>query len=143
MKVKAVYPYENLNIIVIFENDTAKKYDTKQLFSQFEWYKELEDPDIFSLVQVETGGYGVCWNGDIDISEDELWENSEPLVSVFDGLMSFGDAARRWGLDDSTLRKAVQAGKIAENTDAKKFGKQWIITEEAMYRIFGAPKAGS
>lgn len=68
-----------MNIIVIFENGVTKKYDVKQLFPQFDWYRELEAPDIFALVQVEPGGYGVFWNGDIDISEDELWENSEPL----------------------------------------------------------------
>lgn len=59
------------------------------------------------------------------------------MSSPFDGLLSFKEAAQLWGLDDSTLRKAVSSGKIIENTDAKKFGKQWLITVEAMERIFG------
>lgn len=137
MKVKAVYPYEDLNIIVVFENNDIKKYDTKQLFSQFDWYRELENPDIFNLVQVEAGGYGVSWNEDIDISEDELWENSEPFVSAFDGLMSFSEAAQKWNIDDSTLRKAVANGRFIENVDIKKFGKQWVIREMSMKNVFG------
>ena len=137
MKVKSVYPYEDLNIIVVFENNVVKKYDTKQLFSQFEWYRELENPDIFNLVQVEAGGYGVSWNENIDISEDELWENSEPFVSAFDGLMSFSEAAQKWNIDDSTLRKAVANGRFIENVDIKKFGKQWVIRETSMKNVFG------
>lgn len=137
MKVKAVYPYEDLNIIVVFENNAIKKYDTKQLFPQFDWYRELENPDIFNLVQVEAGGYGVSWNEDIDISEDELWENSEPFVSAFDGLMSFSEAAQKWNIDDSTLRKAVANGRFIENVDIKKFGKQWVIRETSMKNVFG------
>lgn len=137
MKVKAVYPYEELNIIVVFENNVIKKYDTKQLFTQFDWYRELENPDIFNLVQVEAGGYGVSWNDNIDISEDELWENSEPFVSAFDGLMSFAEAAQRWNIDDSTLRKAAASGRFIENVDIKKFGKQWVIREASMKNVFG------
>lgn len=59
------------------------------------------------------------------------------MPSPFDELMSFKEAAELWGLDDSTLRKAVSSGKIVENIDAKKFGKQWVITKTAMERIFG------
>ena len=59
------------------------------------------------------------------------------MMNPFDGLLSFRDAANQWHIDDSTLRKAVNSGKIIENKDAKKFGKQWIITAEAMERIFG------
>lgn len=137
MKVKSAYPYEDLNIIVVFENGVTKKYDTKQLFSQFDWYKALENPDIFNLVKVEAGGYGVSWNEDIDISEDELWENSVPFVSAFDGLMSFSEAAQKWDIDDSTLRKAVANGRFIENVDIKKFGKQWVVREISMKNVFG------
>ncbi|HEX3018533.1 MAG TPA: helix-turn-helix domain-containing protein [Caproicibacter sp.] len=63
------------------------------------------------------------------------------MSSPFDGLMSFKDATDKWGLNESTLRKAVSYGKLIEGIDVKKFGKQWIITEEAMTRLYGNPKA--
>ncbi len=140
IKVKAVYPANDLNIIVIFTNGVIKRYDVKQLFSQFDWYQELNNPDIFQLVKVDCGGCGVSWNEDIDISEYELWENSEPYISPFDGLLSFAEAAERWHIDDSTLRKAVSNGRLVENIDIKKFGKQWVVTEQSMHNIFGEPK---
>ncbi len=140
IKVKAVYPTSDLNIIVVFTNGIIKRYDVKRLFSQFDWYQELENPDLFQLVKVDCGGCGVAWNEDIDISEYELWENSEPYISPFEGLMSFAEAAERWHIDDSTLRKAVSNGRLVENIDIKKFGKQWVVTENSMRSIFGETK---
>lgn len=59
--------------------------------------------------------------------------------NIFDMIMSFGDAAKRWGLDDSTLRRAVMTGRLKEGIEVKKYGKQWVITKEAMYSHYGEP----
>jgi hypothetical protein len=59
-------------------------------------------------------------------------------MSPFADLLSFREAAELWNIDDSTLRKAVASGKLVDGEDVKKFGKQWIITKEAMERLFGA-----
>ena len=54
--------------------------------------------------------------------------------------MAFTDAAQLWGLNESTLRKAISCGKLVNGVDACKFGKQWVIPTEAMRREYGAPK---
>jgi hypothetical protein len=59
------------------------------------------------------------------------------MSNIFDKLLSFKDASQMWGLDDSTLRKAVASGKLVDGQDVKKFGKQWVITIEAMEKIYG------
>lgn len=61
------------------------------------------------------------------------------MDSVFDNLLSFKDASIKWEIDDSTLRKAVANGKLVDGIDAKKFGKQWIVTVEAMKKLYGEP----
>lgn len=58
-------------------------------------------------------------------------------MSRFDGLMSFKEATDAWNLNESTLRKAVSYGRFKEGEDIKKFGKQWVITVEAMEREYG------
>ena len=68
IKIKSVYPAEDLNVIVFFENGVAKKYDVKQLFEKFDWFRDLENPDLFRQVHVDCGGCGIAWNEDIDIS---------------------------------------------------------------------------
>ena len=42
--------------------------------------------------------------------------------SPFEGLLSFGEATSLWGLNESTLRKAVAYGKLIPDIDCKKFG---------------------
>lgn len=48
------------------------------------------------------------------------------------------DATDLWGLNESTLRKAVAYRKLVEGVDVQKFGKQWVVTRDAMERKYGA-----
>ena len=91
-------------------------------------------------MEVDTGGYGIIWNDDLDLSCDELFENGETVKTPFDGLMAFTDATQLWGLNESTLRKAIAYGKLVNGVDACKYGKQWVISTEAMKREYGQPK---
>ena len=95
---------------------------------------------MFNAVSVDPGGYGISWNDDIDLSCDELWEHGKVVKTPFDGLMAFSTAADLWGLSDSTLRKALVYGKIRPGIDARKYGKQWIVTRSAMIREYGEPQ---
>lgn len=54
----------------------------------------------------------------------------------FDGLLSFAEAAEIWKVDQSTLRKAVSDGRLKPGRDCRKFGKQWVVTVDAMRRNF-------
>ncbi|WP_270647621.1 hypothetical protein [Paeniclostridium hominis] len=38
---------------------------------------------------------------------------------------------------DSTLRKAVESGKLINNEDCKKFGRDWVVKGTAMIREYG------
>ena len=138
-KVKDISPLPEMRLSVQFANGTTKTYDVAPLLERFEAFKPLQDEDLFSSVEVDTGGYGVGWNDDIYLSCDELWENGVEVQTPFDGLMSFADASELWGLSESTLRKAVSYGKIAPGIDARKYGKQWVVTRDAMQREYGEP----
>ena len=58
----------------------------------------------------------------------------------FENLFSLYDAAAIWGRADATLRQAIHRGKFIVDEDVKLFGKQWVITKEAMIREYGNPK---
>lgn len=58
----------------------------------------------------------------------------------FKGLYSFAEATKLWELKDSTLRKAVETGKLITNEDCKKFGRDWVVKESAMIREYGEKK---
>jgi hypothetical protein len=75
------------------------------------------------------------------LSCDEIWTNGVEVKTPFDGLMAFGDATALWGLHESTLRKAISYGKLVNGVDVCKFGKQWVISAEAMKREYGMQKS--
>lgn len=138
-KVKEVYPLPDMRLSVIFANGATKVYDVAPLLSRFDAFKMLQDSHVFGSVEVDVGGYGIVWNDDIDLSCDELWENGVTEETPFDGLISFADATELWGLSESTLRKAISYGKLVSGVDARKCGKQWVVTEAAMRREYGDP----
>ena len=140
-KVKAVNALENYRLSVQFAEGITKIYNVSQLFDKWEAFRYLKDnSSLFSNVHVDVGGYGIVWNDELDISCDELYANGEIIKTPFDGLMSFNDATTLWGLNESTLRKAITYGKLVNGVDVCKFGKQWIISMDAMKREYGEPK---
>ncbi len=139
-KVKKVKPLENYELLVNFVIGVTKKYKVKPLIKKYDMFKKLEDISLFNKVYTDKSGYAVMWTEDIDISCNELWNNGELVNTPFDNLISFKDATDLWGLNESTLRKNISYGRLKEGTDVMKFGKQWIITKEAMIRLYGEVK---
>ena len=140
-KVKAVNALPDFRLSVQFAEGVTKIYDVKPLFSKWASFKDLADtPELFYGVEVDVGGYGIIWNDNLDLSCDELFENGKTVKTPFDGLMAFTDATQLWGLNESTLRKAISYGKLVKGIDACKYGKQWVISTEAMKREYGQPK---
>ena len=140
-KVKAVNALPDYRLSVQFAEGVTKIYDVKPLFAKWATFRALERvPGLFSGVEVDVGGYGIIWNDDLDLSCDELFENGETVKTPFDGLIAFTDATQLWGLNESTLRKAIAYGKLINGVDACKYGKQWVVSVEAMKREYGEPK---
>lgn len=140
-KIKSVTPLADHVLSIQFSEGVTKRYDVKPLFDKYTMFLPLkEDPALYSSVEVDVGGYGIIWNDDIDIACDELFYNGETIKTPFDGLIAFSDATQLWGLNESTLRKAIAYGKLINGIDVCKFGKQWVISSDAMKREYGEPK---
>lgn len=78
-RIKGVTPIGNLEVLVRFENGAEKTYDCLPLLSRPEFHL-LKVPAFFRAVRVDTGGYGISWNDDVDLSEYELWTNGKPVA---------------------------------------------------------------
>lgn len=136
-KIKSVSALPDYKLSIRFCQGVTKIYDVRPLFEQLPAFVTLKNDELFSSVAVDVGGYGVVWNDDLDISCDELWENGTRVNTPFDGLMALSDATSLWGLNESTLRKAIAYGKLVDGVDVYKFGKQWVVSAEAMKREYG------
>lgn len=137
-KIKTVSALPDYRLSVQFAEGVTKLYDVKRAWTRVPVFARLrEQPQEFACVSVDVGGYGIVWDDDLDLSCDELWENGVQVDTPFDGLMAFHDATELWGLNESTLRKAITYGKLVNGVDVCKFGKQWIVSVDAMKREYG------
>ena len=140
-KIKYVRALPDRRLSIQFSEGITKIYDVKPLFRKWEAFQALEgSEELFYEVEPAPGGYGVVWNDDLDLSCEELFNNGKEVKTPFDGLMAFSDATELWGLNESTLRKAIAYGKLINGVDVCKYGKQWVISMVAMRREYGEPK---
>ena len=75
-KIQTAVPTDNHTLIIEFDNQKTKKYDVTPLLEN-EMFYLLKELSFFNNVRVESGGYAVVWNADVDISEYELWIHGE------------------------------------------------------------------
>lgn len=137
-KIKNVSPLPEYRLSVQFAEGVTKIYDVKPLFDRLPVFADLQKSAAeFSCVTVDVGGYGIVWNDNLDLSCDELWENGVQVDTPFDDLIALSDATELWGLNESTLRKAIAYGKLVNGVDVCKFGKQWVVSIDAMKREYG------
>ncbi|MBR6352447.1 MAG: DUF2442 domain-containing protein [Firmicutes bacterium] len=124
------------SIEVTFQEGVVKRYDLTELAEEYPVFKTLlNDPPLFR--QARAQGYGIIWSDEIDLSTEEIWHNGETVRSAFDGLLSMKEATDRWGINESTIRKAIAAGRFEEGIDIKKFGKQWVLSRGSVEREYG------
>lgn len=137
-KIKNVAALPDYRLSVQFSEGVTKIYDIQPLFDRLPIFAALkDDKQTFYNVSVDVGGYGIVWNDELDLSCDELWEHGTQVHTPFDGLIAFSDATELWGLNESTLRKAISYGKLVDGVDVCKFGKQWVVSMDAMQREYG------
>lgn len=139
-KIKSVRPMENYFLFIQFSEGVCKKYDMKPWFDLYPKFNSLKENNHFNDVKVDIGGVGIIWDDELDLNCEDLYQDGIIVPNPFDGMLSFGDACQLWGLNESTLRKAVSYGKLIEGIDVCKFGKQWVILMNSMIREYGNPK---
>jgi hypothetical protein len=45
-------------------------------------FQILKDEAFFKAVRVDSGGYGIVWSDDVDLSEYELWVNGKEMAAA-------------------------------------------------------------
>ena len=139
-RIRSVTPLDDYYLRVEFCEGVTKIYDIKPLFEKIPIFNKLKNNDLFKKVKVDIGGYAVVWNKNIDLECDDLFYDGKIIKTRFDGLIAASDATELWGLNESTIRKAISYGKLKVGIDVSKMGNQWIISVEAMVREYGEPK---
>lgn len=71
-----VLPKEQLILSVEFSDGIIRLYDCNNIVNRNEYYHKLNDINFFKNVHVDTGGHGISWDDNVDVSEYEILENS-------------------------------------------------------------------
>jgi len=79
--VRSAVPLSGKRLLVTFDNDVQKVYDCSALIETAPFHP-LRDDWLFRMGRVDAGGYGIRWTDELDLSESELWENGEPVMST-------------------------------------------------------------
>ncbi len=69
---------EKQGIYVLSFNNVIKKYNIAPLLEK-EQFQKLKNQSFFKSAKVDPGGYGISWDDDCDLSENELWNKGEPI----------------------------------------------------------------
>lgn len=55
-------------------------------------------------------------------------------------IMTFKEAAEKWGIKDNTLRMMTRTNRLQEGIDYRKSANTWLITRDAMIKLYGEEK---
>ena len=77
-RLKNITPLPDMILLAEFLDGSTRKYDVKPLMQKIPVFKMLDYvPGLFNQVRVDSGGYGIIWNDEIDLSSEELYENGK------------------------------------------------------------------
>ena len=85
-KIEDIVPLQNFSLLVFFRNGVIKKCNINEFFDKnkaLETFLSLNN-EMFQFVQVQPGGYGIRWEENMSISDNELYDcgTEIPLTSA-------------------------------------------------------------
>ena len=85
-KITKITPLPGLQLQASFENGDMRLYDVNALMPRFPMFESLKTINgLFELVRVDTGGYGVVWNDELDLASEEIWQSGQLLDNSASG----------------------------------------------------------
>jgi hypothetical protein len=73
-KIKSAWAIDDHTLLVEFSNAEKRQYDITKLLGN-KMFSPLKNPSFFKNFKVDSTGYAIIWNEDIDISEYEIWQH--------------------------------------------------------------------
>ncbi|OUD11685.1 DUF2442 domain-containing protein [Thioflexithrix psekupsensis] len=73
-KIKSALAIDDHTLLVEFSNAEKRQYDITKLLEN-KMFSPLKNPSFFKNFKVDSTGYAIIWNEDIDISKYEIWQH--------------------------------------------------------------------
>ena len=120
-KIEDVLPLEDYCLLVFFWDGMIKKCDLKKYFEKTQnFHILLKKPEYFEYVQMQTGGYGVYWDVNMDVSDSVLYKIGKkvPLTAtdfrnfVSHRVINVAEAADILGCSRQNIIDLTKRGKL-------------------------------
>ncbi|MFQ8932927.1 helix-turn-helix domain-containing protein [Intestinibacter bartlettii] len=143
--VKNNFKKEKYNVEVIIDDISFISFDSWIRIDKYDENLNISSQDFDMSIELDNV---VKIDGDKDTGKIETKSGKiisytmlyRPWLKDIDKIFTFAEAAEKWRLDTSTLRKLVLTDKVEIGDDVKKSGKVWLITGECMHRLYGKPQ---
>ena len=75
-RLKNITPMKDMILLAEFQDGTIRHYDVKPLKDKIPVFGMLDYVHgLFEQARVDTGGYGVIWNDELDLAAEEIYCN--------------------------------------------------------------------
>ncbi len=78
-KIKSALAIDDHTLLVEFSNTEKRQYDITKLLEN-EMFYPLKNSGFFKNFKIDSTGYAIIWNEDIDISEYEIWQHGSRQI---------------------------------------------------------------
>jgi hypothetical protein len=82
-------------------------------------------------------------NHEIPSLQDALLHFEERTLIYLDNVLTAEEAAQLYGKSAEAIKNNCRIGKISPNGCRKTIGGSWLVTKDALFHCFGAPKPGA
>lgn len=142
-KVEDVVPLDRQNVLVFFRDGIVKKCDIKAISKGKAAYKPiLNNENLFSMVAILSGGYGICWGENLTIADSALYDAGIAVPLKKDDFKRFieyrvvntAEAAEILGCSRQNINDLIRRGKLHP---VKTSGKNTLfLKNEIMQRMW-------
>ena len=124
---------EEFEIISSALTSTIEEYKEKraEMHRQLSTYSERRENTYTDIIESANKVYQEKFKPVYDEENRKALEEEEFILATL--------ATEKWGLSDSTIRRAIHDGRIKEN-ECKKEGRDWKVNIASMKRLYGEPK---
>ena len=92
-KIEDIVPLQNYELLVFFRNGIVKKCRIEEFFNKNKTLKTFLSlrKEMFQFVRIQPGGYGICWEENMSISDTELYDNGITIPLSTSDFKSFAE----------------------------------------------------
>lgn len=120
-KVEDVVPLAKNQLLVFFRDGSVKKCDVGSLLAGDKAFSLVEkDEGLFHSVNIQPGGYGICWGENLNIADDVLYSRGKDVPLSLEDFRQFvksrvintAEAAELLGCSRQNIDDLIRRGKL-------------------------------